>query len=138
MNNCILMGRIASDVTVRTANSGTAVANFRLAVQRPYTKDKVDFFSLTAFGKTAETLERYVAKGDSIAAECTAQTDEYTDKDGKKHSTVIFVVNRFDFGAKKSLGGSGGKINGTASETAENGSDGSETGTFPGDDDLPF
>ncbi len=138
MNNCILMGRIASDVTVRTANSGTTVANFRLAVRRPFSKDKTDFFNLTAFGKTAETLERYVAKGDSIAAECTAQTDAYTDRDGNKHSVVAFIVNSVDFGAKKGSGGSGGKDIGIDADAPVNGSDGLETGTFPDDDDLPF
>lgn len=138
MNNCILMGRIASDVTVRTANSGTTVANFRLAVRRPFSKDKTDFFNLTAFGKTAEMLEKYIAKGDSAAFECSAQTDAYTDRDGNKRSAVVFIVNSVDFGAKKGSGSSGGKDVGIDADTPANGSDGSGTGTFPDDDDLPF
>lgn len=138
MNNCIFVGRMASEVTVRTSNSGTLVANFRFAVQRPYTKDKVDFFNLTAFGKTADAIERYVSKGDQIAVECSAQADEYTDRDGNKRYAVSFIVNRFDFGAKKSGSGSDGRNNADGGKTAQNGSDGTEWDSIPDDDDLPF
>lgn len=138
INSVIFVGRLAGDVTLRTSDSGTTVAKFRLAVDRPHTKDKVDFFDMAAFNKTAETIEKYLSKGDQIAAECTAQTNEYTDKDGNKRYSVGFVVNRFDFGAKKGGNGSAEKSNAEDNKTALSGSDSSEWSSIPDDEDLPF
>lgn len=139
MNICIFMGRVASDITVRTTDNRTlAAANFCLAVRRPFTSDKTEFFYMTAFGKTANMLEKYVSKGDQITAECTAQTNEYSDKDGNKRYSVGFVVNRFDFGAKKGGNGSIGKSNADDNKTSQSGSDSSEWSSIPNDDDLPF
>ena len=64
MNKVILMGRLTRDPEVRYSQgaSQTAVARFSIAVDRRFGKREgepdADFFNCTAFGKTAEFVER--------------------------------------------------------------------------------
>lgn len=67
MNKVILTGRTTKDIEVKTSASGTTFAKFTVAVQAG--KDKADFINCTAFGKTAELLEKYVHKGNRIGIE---------------------------------------------------------------------
>lgn len=107
MNTVQLLGRIARDIEVRYTQSGTAVARFSVAVDRP-TKDgqerTADFPSVVAFGKTAETIEKYFAKGARIGITGRLQTGSYKDKDGRTVYTTDVVVTGFDFCESRSGG----------------------------------
>lgn len=100
MNTVQLLGRIARDIDLRYSTNGTAVARFSVAVDRP-TKDgqdrTADFPSVVAFGKTAETIEKYFAKGARIGITGRLQTGSYQDKDGRTVYTTDVVVTGFDF-----------------------------------------
>lgn len=100
MNTVQLIGRIARDIDLRYSTSGTAVARFSVAVDRP-TKDgqdrTADFPNVVAFGKTAETIEKYFAKGTRIGLTGRLQTGSYQDKDGRTIYTTDVVVTGFDF-----------------------------------------
>ena len=75
-----------------------AVARFTLAVNRKgKQKDKADFISCVAFGKAAETLDKYVSKGHRIGIVGHIQTGSYDHKDGYKVYTTDVVVDEFDF-----------------------------------------
>ena len=67
MNLVALLGRTTKDIELRYSQSGMAVAKFTLAVNRAYKKQgeerQADFISCITFGKTAETLGKYVDKG---------------------------------------------------------------------------
>ena len=39
MNNVILIGRLVADPELKTTQSGIEVTSFRIAVDRPYSKD---------------------------------------------------------------------------------------------------
>ena len=107
MNLVILHGRITSDPTIRTANSGTKIAGFSIAVDRRL-KDKVtgnkitDFVRCTAFGKTAEMLERFWVKGKEILVEGELQQNEYTAQDGHDVKSYQVIVNQVHFCGSKS------------------------------------
>ena len=64
MNRLIMMGRLVADPEVRYgAANGSAVANFRIAVDRRFKRDgdpDADFFRITAFGRQAEFAEKYL------------------------------------------------------------------------------
>lgn len=104
MNVVIMKGRLTSDANVRTANSGTAVAGFTLAVDRKYkSKDfekQTDFIRMTAFGKTAEFIQRYTQKGQEILIEGEMQQNDW-EKDGVKHQSYQVVVNQVHFCGSK-------------------------------------
>lgn len=92
MNKFLIMGRLVRDVEIKTAQSGSAYANFSVAVNREMDREKADFFNCTAFGKTAENISKYFTKGSQILIEGSVQIDE---NDGKYYTKVM--VNRFYF-----------------------------------------
>ena len=53
MNQVVLIGRLTADPELRfAASTGKAVTNFRLAVNRRFSKeDKADFFRVVVWGK---------------------------------------------------------------------------------------
>lgn len=102
MNRVILMGRLTRDPDVRYTQEGTCLAKFSLAVDRRKSGEQsADFISCVAFGKTAETIEKYVTKGTKLCVEGRIQTGSYTDKEGRKVYTTDVVVDNFDFAESK-------------------------------------
>ena len=69
MNNVNIMGRIATDLTLRPVRSSAGVVvNFKVAVDRYAGGNKfTDFIRCTAWGKTAERICNYLSKGNMIA-----------------------------------------------------------------------
>ena len=120
MNLVILHGRITADPTIRTANSGTKIAGFSIAVDRRL-KDKTtgerktDFCRCTAFGKTAEMLERYWTKGKEILVEGELQQNDYVAQDGHDVKSYQVVVNQVHFCGSKNDSAQSGT---TQTETA--------------------
>lgn len=95
MNKVILLGRISSNLEIRSTEKGTSVLQFNLAINRD--KEKVDFPMCIAFGKSAELINEYCKKGDKLAVEGSIQTDNYTNKEGKKVYSTNVLVNRVEF-----------------------------------------
>lgn len=104
MNKVTMIGRTATDPEVRYTNKGDAVANFRVAVERRYKKDgqtEADFFQTTAFGKTAEFIEKYIHKGQKIGFAGRLQNDEFTNRDGQKITRAVIIIEEIEFCEKK-------------------------------------
>lgn len=106
MNIVILSGRLTKDAEVRYSQNGDnmAIARFTLAVDRRGAKDgqqTADFITCTAFGKTAEIIEKYTSKGSKIALEGHWQTGSYKNKDGQTVYTNDCIVDKFEFGESK-------------------------------------
>ena len=84
LNKVILIGRTTRDVDFRRTSSGTAVANFTLAIDNRYVlkdgKPTTDFINCVAWDKTAEIMDRYVKKGTLISVEGRIQTRDYENK----------------------------------------------------------
>lgn len=100
MNKWIGMGRLCSDPEIRNTDSGKAVANYRLAVNRDFKKEgqpDADFLNCVAFGNSAEFASKYLHKGTKIAVEGRIQTRDYTNKDGQKVYVTEIVVDRHEF-----------------------------------------
>lgn len=100
MNQWIAMGRLTADPEVRYTQDGKAIARFNFAVNRRFKRDndpEADFFQCVAFGKLAETIEKYVGKGTKILLEGEVRNNNYTDRDGVKHYGTQVVINHFEF-----------------------------------------
>ena len=95
MNKVIMTGYVVKDPEVsefkrkRRKNKRTSkyglVASFRLSVKRPFrTKDgtKYEYFSCSAFDKSAEFIEEYIEKGDYVGIEGLLFNDNYENEDG--------------------------------------------------------
>lgn len=147
MNLVVLLGRTTKDIELRVTQSGTSVARFTLAVNRPYTKDgedkKADFIPCVAFGKTADTLSKYVAKGRQIAVEGRLQINPYEKSDGSKGYSTDVIVERFYFADSKQGGQAqtnyqtGINYQPEPQQTEQDAMDGFEPLT-DSDDELPF
>lgn len=99
MNIVSLVGRICKEVSLTQAGE-TQVAKFTVAVDRKFKRENdqnADFISCVAFGKTAEFINKYFAKGQRIGLTGRIQTGSYTNKDGQKVYTTDVVVENCEF-----------------------------------------
>lgn len=98
MNTVILIGRLTRDPELRYTNSGHAVANFTLAVDRPFSKEKeTDFIPIIVWQKQAENCANYLFKGSQVAVEGRLQVRGYEDKQGNKRSVTEVVASSVQF-----------------------------------------
>lgn len=105
MLNCVtLIGRLCTDVELRTTTSGKSVANFRIAVDRSYSKNgnkETDFITICCWEGQANFVEKWFKKGDMIALRGEIQTRNYEDKDGKKRTAFEVLAREVSFCGSK-------------------------------------
>ena len=153
----MLIGNTTRDVELRYTPSGAAVASFGMAMNRKWKtesgeeKDEVCFVDCTAFGKSAETLSKYVKKGNPLYVEGRLKLDQWDDKQsGQKRQKLNVIVEGFQFLTFNKDNGEGGGEEGPAQEEKPIQSSGSarqqvnrnvrQSQPEPelGEDDLPF
>ena len=87
-NRVIMIGRLANDPELRYTQAGVAVAQFRIAVDRPYKNQDgsrdADFFPVVTWRKLAESCAYNLSKGRLVAIEGRLQNRSYTRQDGSK------------------------------------------------------
>ncbi len=104
--NCItLVGRAGRDPELRYFESGKAVANFTLAVNRGRDKEP-DWFNLEVWDKQAQVAADYVRKGSLIGVIGRLEMQKWTDRTtGETKSKPVVVVTRLELlGSKKDNG----------------------------------
>jgi single-strand DNA-binding protein len=104
------IGRITKEIEVKYSTNNTAIANFTLAVDNPFSKDdnnKAFFINCVAFGKTAEFASKYFSKGTRIGVTGHIQTRSWDDTEGKKHYATEIAASNVYFADGKSNNGSG-------------------------------
>lgn len=138
MNIVAITGRLTRDPEVRYTENASARANFTVAVDGPQRtggdgkqEKQVDFIPCVAFGKQAEFIERWFAKGKPIAVQGRLSVRQYEDKDGQKKTYTNVIAERVEFAGDKGEKRDGGQTHGTAQETF----DGFQT---LDDDSIPF
>lgn len=101
LNKVILVGRLARDPELRYTPSGVAVANFTLAVQRPFTNQHgerdTDFIRVVVWRKLAETCANNLAKGRLVAVDGHLQVRSYEGKDGQQRQATEVIANDVRF-----------------------------------------
>lgn len=138
LNNVVLIGRICSDIESRTTTSGKTVCNFRIAVDRSYSKNgnkETDFINVVCWESQATFLERYFHKGDMIAIQGSIQTRNYEDKNGNKRTAFEVLAREVSFcGGKNET--SPAPVQATPTYQAVASAPDFEV--IPDDEDLPF
>ena len=140
MNKVILMGRLTKDVELRYTNN--AVASFSIAVNRAFVKQgeerQADFFNVVAWNKLAESISKYVSKGQQIAISGRLETRTWEDEQGIKHYVTEVIAEEVDFlERRKKQEPSDAILNGT-STPIQDFTNNSEDEEIMGSDDLPF
>ena len=87
INRVVLVGRLTRDPDLKYTPNGVAVANFNLAVNRPFKsqdgEQEADFINCVTWRKQAENLANYMKKGSMIGIDGRVQTRSYEGQDGK-------------------------------------------------------
>lgn len=103
-NKVVLLGNLTADPEMRTTAGGQNVTSFSLAVNRVYNnaqgerQEETSFINCTAWGRTAETIVKYVSKGRQLLVSGRLQQRTWQDKDtGKNRSAIDVVVEEFSF-----------------------------------------
>lgn len=81
------MGRLGNDPEVSETKDSTIV-RFSIAVPQ-YNNDEVTWVNVTAFGKTAEFVEKYFTKGMRVVVRGRLDTGTYESKDKKGNVTNV-------------------------------------------------
>ena len=100
MNKVELIGRLTKDPELRYTSNNVAVANFTIAVNRPYQdqdgEKQTDFINVFTWRKTAENVSKYCKKGRLIAVEGSIRTRSY-EKDGNKYYVTEIEATNIEF-----------------------------------------
>jgi len=89
-NHVQLIGNVGQEPTITNLESGKKVARFSIATNENYKNDKgekvqnTDWHTVVAWGKIAEIVENYVAKGKEIGITGKLRTRTYTTDDGNQ------------------------------------------------------
>lgn len=102
-NSFTFIGRLVRDVEMNTTQSGAKACNFSLAGSVGFGENQHPVYpNFVAWNRNAETMEKYVKKGQQIAVEAFMDENHWQDKEGNKRTSVRFVVNNiFLTGSKK-------------------------------------
>jgi single-strand DNA-binding protein len=123
-NKVFLMGNLTRDVELKSIAGGQSVARIGMAINRSYTlqsgekREEVTYVDCEAWGKQAEVMAKYLAKGRPVFIEGRLKLDMWEDKEGKKQSKMKVVVDAFQFIDSKGGGGGGGGGAGGGSSAA--------------------
>lgn len=107
VNTVHLLGNVGKDPEIRYTQSGTAVANFSLAVGERRKvgnewKDHTEWINIVAWSKLAETCSNYLSKGKQVYIEGRIQTRKWDDRDGNtRYSTEIVADQLVLLGSKE-------------------------------------
>lgn len=136
LNRAVLVGRLTKDPDLRYTSTGKAVANFTIAVNRPFTTQngerEADFVNCVIWNKAAENLANYMSKGQLIGVDGNIQTRSFDGQDGKRVFITEVLAGSVQFLESK---------NKAASSDSNKPNKPPANGTEPAeinDDDLPF
>jgi single-strand DNA-binding protein len=104
LNEVRLIGRLTRDPELRAIPSGQSIATFGLACNKKYTgtdgqaREDVLFVDVTAWGKQAELVSKYMKKGRLIYVGGRLKLENWDDKTtGQKRSKISVVAGNVQF-----------------------------------------
>jgi len=131
-NKVLLMGNLTRDPELKRTTTDMAVAQIGIAVNRKFKdrdgnmKEETTFVDCEAWGRTAETMAKYLAKGRPVFVEGRLKLDQWQDKDGNNRSKLKIVIENFQF------------IDSRGSQSSTPTTAAAAMPTTPSDDSIPF
>ena len=101
LNTCTISGNLGKAAELRYTNSQLAVVSFSVAVNERRKQadgsyqDEVNWLNCTMFGKRAEALQPYLAKGTKLSLTGHLHKSTY-ERDGKQYSRVEIIVDEVE------------------------------------------
>ncbi len=141
LNKIMMIGNLTRDPQLSYLPSQTPVVEFGLATNRKWNdkatgeqREETCFVDCRCYGRQAETINKYMRKGNQIFIEGRLQLDTWTSQEGQKRSKHRVFVQSFQFL------GSPGPSRPSASQDAPEPSGQAQqpTPNNQGEDDIPF
>jgi len=113
LNKAIIIGNLTQNPEVRKTPSGQSVANFGVATNRVWTnqqgakQEQVEFHNIVAFGRLADIVGQYLAKGRLCMVEGRIQTRNWVDNAGIKHWKTEIIAENIQLGPKTAASAGG-------------------------------
>ncbi|NQT84981.1 single-stranded DNA-binding protein [bacterium] len=110
LNKVMLIGNLTKDPELRYTPSGTAVADFRMAINREWTdkegekRSETCFVDIVAWRRQAEVCDQFLSKGSLLYVEGRLQLDTWETPQGERRSKHRVVAERVQFLGGKSAG----------------------------------
>lgn len=112
LNRIQLLGNVGKDPEVRYLDSGVCVAQFSLATTvKGYTAqsgqtvaDRTEWHNIVAWRGLAQTIEKYVKKGDRLYVEGELRYNKYTGQDGVERRNADIYMEKMELLTPKSDG----------------------------------
>lgn len=100
--NISLMGNLGRTPETRISDNGTLIASFSMASNSVRNTPegpvkKTNWFRVTAFGKQAETLARYLRKGSRLCVQGRLSFSPWLDRNGQPQVSADVVLQEFQF-----------------------------------------
>ena len=98
LNKCMIIGNLGRDPEMRYTQSGQAVTQFTVAVNRNYRdannewQEETEWFRIVAWGPLAERTAENLRKGRKVYVEGRLQTRQWEDREGQKRYTTELVA----------------------------------------------
>jgi single-strand DNA-binding protein len=143
INNVQLAGHLTRDPELRQIGADKQVASFGLAVNRRFKggdgemKEEVTFVDCEAWGRTAELVSQYLAKGSACYIEGRLKLDSWEDKDGGKRQRLKVVADNVQFLGKRDAGAVRGTAENPPPSHAKRNPEGAAAPAAAGKDDEP-
>ena len=125
-NKVVLLGNLTADPELRTTTGGQNVASFTIAISRTWNnaqgekQEETSFINCTDWGRTGETIAKYVQKGRQLLVSGRLQQRTWQDKDtGKNRSAIDVIVEEFSFVSDGSRGGGSSSSSSASAKTNE-------------------
>ena len=126
INRVVLTGNLTRDPELRSTGGGLSVCKLRVAVntRRKNSEtgnwdEKPNYFSVTVFGRQADSCGQYLRKGRPIAIDGRLEWSEYTNNEGQKRESVDIIADSVQFlgGRDETANGNGFSASVSQAET---------------------
>lgn len=144
VNKVILVGNLGADPESRTTQTGSTVANLRIATtERAKDRDgnwtdHTEWHRVACFGRTAENVARFCRKGKQVYIEGKIRTRKWQDRDGNDRWSTEVIADQIRFLGGRGDGASSYDSSGPSTSPPSNGYGGPSGGNSDMDDDIPF
>jgi len=111
LNKAIIIGNLTANPEVKKTASGQTIANFSVATNRVWTnqqgvkQEQAEFHAIVSFGRLAEIVGQYLAKGRLCMVEGRIQTRNWTDTANVKHWKTEIVAENIQLGPRNTSAG---------------------------------
>ena len=103
LNKVMVIGNLGADPEMRYTANGSAVTEFRVAVNRNYTtnegerREETEWFRIVTWNRLAETCSQYLSKGRQVYVEGRLRTRSWEGQDGVTRYTTEVIAQEVRF-----------------------------------------